>query len=295
MDITYVGYDEDGQIVGGSVVLKEGESIKVVKAPKQTTDYKKVQKNRDKLQKMSDELGGFYFMLYYDNKLFDGRVDEKHICRLIYLATFLEYDSNKLVERQGRSNVALTEKNVKEKLGLDKKTYKTFKDEVVAEGILMFEEDGVYLSSEYFKRGKAPYKCQFSRVYINTVRELYEQIKPRQHKTLSHLFKLLPYCDYEYNVITSCPDTDDAMSNRLTREDVAELLGVDFNNFKKMEQALENLKVSIHGETYYVMGSITVKCGGQKKCFYVINPLIFNKGNDFDKLHHVWTQMLKED
>ena len=87
MDITYVGYDEDGQIVGGSVVLKEGESIKVVKAPKQTTDYKKVQKNRDKLQKMSDELGGFYFMLYYDNKLFDGRVDEKHICRLIYLAT----------------------------------------------------------------------------------------------------------------------------------------------------------------------------------------------------------------
>lgn len=290
---TIVRYDEEGNIIS-SDVIGDNDSIKYVKPPKEGAKaYKKVKENNDKMSKLTNELGGFYFMLYYDNKLFDGCIDEKHICRLIYLATFLDYDSNRLVERQGRSNVTLTEKDIKAKLGLDKKTYKTFKDDVVGEGIVSFEDDGIHLSTHYFIKGKAPHKCSFSRVYVKTVRQLYEQVQPRQHKTLSYFFKLLPYCDYEYNVITSCPDTDEAMEHRMTREDIAELLEMDFNAFKKLEKALENLQVDLFGETYCVMGSVTVKCGGKKRMFYVVNPLIFNSGNEFDKLHNVWTQMLK--
>lgn len=291
---TVVRYDEEGNIISSDTIGKN-DGIKYVKPPKEESKtYKKIKESNNKMNNLTEELGGFYFMIYYENnKLFDGRIDEKHICRLIYLATFLDYDSNKLVERQGRNNVALTEKDIKEKLGLDKKTYKTFKDDVVGKGIVSFEDDGIHLSTDYFIKGKAPHKCSFSRVYVKTVRQLYEQVQPRQHKTLSYFFKLLPYCDYEYNVITSCPDTDEAMEHRMTREDIAELLEMDFNAFKKLEKALENLQVDLFGETYCVMGSVTVKCGGKKRMFYVVNPLIFNSGNEFDKLHNVWTQMLK--
>ena len=32
---------------------------------------------------MTNDLGGFY-MLYYSDKLFDGKISDKHITRIIY-------------------------------------------------------------------------------------------------------------------------------------------------------------------------------------------------------------------
>ena len=79
----------------------------------------------------------------------------------------------------------------------------------------------------------------------------------------------------------------------MTKQDIATLLGMDIKAYEKTEKALENLEIDLFGETYYVMGSVTIKCGGKKRMFYVVNPLIFNSGNEFDKLHNMWTQMLK--
>ena len=292
---TVVRYNSDGEIIS-SDTIGANDAIKYIKPPKEGSKEKHYKKNEEKIGIMSQELGGFYFMLYFENKeLFDGRIDEKHISRLIYLATYLDYDNNRLVERIGRSNEILTEKDIKAKLKLDKKTYRTFIDEVVAKNLLMFKEDGIYLSERFFCKGKCPRDGrQFSRVYISTVRQLYTQISPRQHKTLSYLFKLLPYCDFEYNVITKHPNQEDAMKHRMTREDVAELLNVNLNTYKKIENSLEELEVTIMGETYYVLCSVTIKCGKERRSFYAVNPLLFNSGNEIDKLQSVWTQMLKK-
>ena len=292
---TVIRYNSDGEIIS-SDTIGANDAIKYIKPPKEGSKEKHYKKNEEKIGIMSQELGGFYFMLYFENKeLFDGRIDEKHISRLIYLATYLDYDNNRLVERIGRSNEILTEKDIKAKLKLDKKTYRTFIDEVVAKNLLMFKEDGIYLSERFFCKGKCPKDGrQFSRVYISTVRQLYTQISPRQHKTLSYLFKLLPYCDFEYNVITKHPNQEDAMKHRMTREDVAELLNVNLNTYKKIENSLEELEVTIMGETYYVLCSVTIKCGKERRSFYAVNPLLFNSGNEIDKLQSVWTQMLKK-
>ena len=84
------------------------------------------------------------------------------------------------------------------------------------------------------------------------------------------------------------------MRYRMTREDVAELLNVNFNTYKKLESSLEDLEITIMGETYYVLCSVTIKCGKERRSFYAINPLLFNSGNEIDKLQSVWTQMLKK-
>ena len=234
-------------------------------------------------------------MLYYNDSLFDNKVDVKHMCRIIFLATSLEYDTNKLVKKSGRSNEPLTEKDIKQELGLDKKTYKLFKDEMLNSGVMTIEDDGIYLSLQYFKKGTAIQDGRnFSRVYIETVRELYKQVTGRQHKTLSHLFRLLPYCDYEYNTISMKPNTDEALDTTLTKEDIAHLLGVDYDSYKKIETSLMNLKVTLKGDTYYVLGSVTFGRGRDKKHFYVVNPLIYNSGSSFEDLHSIWTKLLKE-
>ena len=292
---TVVRFNEYGEIIS-SDIIGTYDDIKYIKPPKEGSKEKHYKKNEEKMGKMSQELGGFYFMLYFENnELFDGRIDEKHISRLIYLATYLDYENNRLVERVGRSNEVLTEKDVKAKLNLDKKTYRAFMDEVIAKNLLTFNDDGIYLSERFFCKGKCPKDGrQFSRVYVSTVRQLYLQTIPKQHKTLSYLFKLLPYCDLEYNVITKHPNKEDAMKYRMNKVDVAGLLNVEYKTYINIEKALENLEITVMGEDYYVLCSVTVKCGKEKKEFYAVNPLLFNSGNNIDKLQNVWTQMLKK-
>ena len=290
---TVVRFDSEGNIVS-SDLIGEYDSVKYVKPPKENEkDFRVLKKNKEKMGKLTEELGGFY-MLYYNDSLFDNRIDVKHICRIIFLATFLEYDTNRLVKRDGRINKPLTEKDIKKELRLDKKTYKSFKDEMLNNDIMTINENGIYLSTNYFKKGNVIQDGRnFSRVYINTVRELYHQISGRQHKTLSHLFRLLPYCDYEYNTISTKPNTEEALDTTLTKEDIAELLNLDLKTYEKVERSLMDLKITIQGDMYYVIGSVTFGRGRDKRRFYVINPLIYNSGSSFDDLHSVWTKLLK--
>ena len=290
---TVVRFDSEGNIVS-SDLIGEYDSVKYVKSPKENEkDFRVLKKNKEKMGKLTEELGGFY-MLYYNDSLFDNRIDVKHICRIIFLATFLEYDTNRLVKRDGRINKPLTEKDIKKELRLDKKTYKSFKDEMLNNDIMTIDESGIYLSTNYFKKGNVIQDGRnFSRVYVNTVRELYHQISGRQHKTLSHLFRLLPYCDYEYNTISMKPNTEEALNTTLTKKDIAELLNLDLETYKKLERSLMELKITLQGDNYYVMGSVTFGRGRDKKHFYVINPLIYNSGSSFESLHSIWTKLLK--
>lgn len=290
---TVVRFDEEGNIVS-SDLIGEYDSVKYVKPPKENSkEFRIYKKNQEKLGKLSTELGGFY-MLYYNDSLFDNRIDVKHICRIIFLATFLEYDTNKLVRKQGRNNLPLTEREMKQELQLDNKTFNSFKKEMIENDIMTIEQDGIYLSVDYFKKGIAIQDGRnFSRVYIETVRELYCQISGRQHKTLSHLFRLLPFCDYEYNTISNSPNTEEALDATMTKSDIANLLNLDLKAYEKVERSLMDLKITMQGDVYYVMGSVTFGRGREKKKFYVINPLIYNSGSSFDSLHSIWSKLLK--
>ena len=289
-----VRYDGEGNVLS-SDLIGENDSIKYIKPPRENEkDFKTYKKNQEKLGRLSTELGGFY-MLYYNDDLFDNKVDIKHVCRIIFLATFLEYDTNRLVKKQGRDNIPLTERDLKRELGLDNKTFNSFKKEMLESSIMTIEEDGIYLSCNYFRKGAINQEGKnFSRVYVNTVRELYYQTSGRQHKTLSHLFRLLPFCDYEHNTISMKPNTEEALDTTLTKEDIAKLLDLDVEAYKKVERSLMDLKVTMQGDTYYVIGSVTFGRGRHKKHFYVINPLIYNSGSDFESLHSIWTKLLKE-
>ena len=92
-------------------------------------------------------------------------------------------------------------------------------------------------------------------------------------KPLSHLFRLLPFCDYEYNTISNSPNTEEALDATMTKSDIANLLNLDLKAYEKVERSLMDLKITMQGDVYYVMGSVTFGRGREKKKFYVINPL----------------------
>lgn len=290
---TYVGYTSDGKIID-SFNLHEGDILKLEK--KKSEEQKKYFKNLTEIGKMVDDLGGFY-MLYYSDKLFDGRISDKHIARIIYLATFIEYDTNRLgYVKQGKKTVPLTEQDVKRELGIDRKTYYDFRKEMTSNEIMSFKNNEIYLSKQYFNKGTEQTKnLFFTRMYIDSIRELYNQIPPRQHKTLAHVFKLVPYVNYKYNVITSTPhDSDEALKNRLDKKDIADLLHMDLKTYEKVEGQLLKLKITFREETYNLMGLITVRTDIKRR-FYVVNPLLYSSSSDYEVLENVWARMLKCD
>lgn len=309
---TYILYDDDGNIMD-SFVLNEGErvihALKGENVYKQKTqEQKEIIKHRVKSDDLCSQielaLGGFYWVIYYDNKLFDNKIDIKHIARVMYLATFIDYESNMLViVENGKQKRPFTEKDIKEKIGLVKsQAYKQFKTEMINNKILQFEENGIYLSDEWFFKGEIKqYTKQikkangcFSRVYVETIRTLFEGLTDtRQHKTLGYLFQLLPYCDYNYNIITKEPYSDKIGEEILTKKDIANLLNVDFKAYERIEKQLKQLVIKVKDIEYYVLGRATLEIGDKVNTFYVINPFIFNsqKKNDFLSLESLWIKL----
>ena len=250
---------------------------------------------------MESDLGGFY-MLYYNERLFDGLISDTHIARVIYLATFIEYDTNKLVfYENGKQNIPFTERDIKEILGIKKvQTYNEFKKEVLDSGIMTITDSGIYMSKTYFNKGKddKSNKFYFMKMYIDTIRQLYEQTNTRQHKTLGHLFKLIPFIDYEYNILTNSPNTNDRIKERLmTKKDIAKLLDMDLKTYERVEQQLLKLTITFRDKKYPLIGAISIKALDtemnriRKTNCYVVNPLIYSSINDYNVIDEINKQL----
>lgn len=286
------------------IVMREGDQVKC----QQPNDIDKLKdseytENIKKCKNMSKKVGEFYFMVCYNNKLFDGKVSDKNVAKIIYLATFIDYENNKLVYAgRGRTKRAFEKKDIRQELGIKQhKAFEDFVQEMVDNGIMEFKQDGIYLSTDWFYKGELRNDVvkqinqlgTFSRMYVNTIRQLYKQVKTTQHKSLGYLFRLMPFIDWEYNVISKEPNTGlNAVQKALTKKDIAELLGIEFETFKKAEKALMGLTINIQGQQYYAMGKIIVGRGESQTTRYVINPFIFTGGHEVDKLQQTWTGLL---
>lgn len=260
-----------------------------------TPEQRSYMKNKSDMGKMTSDLGGFY-MLYYNERLFDGLVSDTHIARVIYLATYIEYDTNRLVfYENGKINKPFTEKDIKDILKIkDRQTYYDFKKEILDSKIMTITDDGIFMNKKYFNRGEVQHKGYFMRMYIDTIRQLYEQINTRQHKTLGYLFRLIPFIDYEYNIITRSPNTDDKIKERLmTKKDIAQLLNVDLKTYEKIEQQLLRLTITFRDKKYPLLGAISIKALDietdkiRKTNCYVVNPLIYSSISDYSTIDKI--------
>lgn len=294
-DILFI-MDEDTGKVKTERKLKDTDEVKI--RSKEQQDYLK---NKTDLGKMESDLGGFY-MLYYNERLFDGLISDTHIARVIYLATFIEYDTNKLVfYENGKQNIPFTEKDIRQLLKIkDRQTYYDFKKEVLDSGIMTITDSGIYMSKTYFNKGKddKSNKFYFMKMYIDTIRQLYEQTNTRQHKTLGHLFKLIPFIDYEYNILTNSPNTNDRIKERLmTKKDIAKLLDMDLKTYERVEQQLLKLTITFRDKKYPLIGAISIKALDtemnriRKTNCYVVNPLIYSSINDYNVIDEINKQL----
>ncbi|MGL4655717.1 MAG: hypothetical protein ACRCWM_07530 [Sarcina sp.] len=283
-------YTED---VNGNIeyagLMKDSEDIKIIK--KLSDEQNNAIKRKDDLGNYSSELGGFIQMMYISNEiLFNGiGIDRSNISRLIYLATYIDYNDREenVLVKHGQNNKIeyLTKNDMKEIMGLSKTTFNDFMRDL-KDNELLFEANGkFYMTTKYFSKGKSNFdKKKYTRVFINTTRELYKGCSSRMHKKLSYVFQLIPFLNYETNILCSNPnEVNKDELNKLGLQDICELLGLSTqkNAMNKFEHDLYKILINIDGKNYYMFTRVITK-GEYHNDYFLINPNIIWNGSNVD-------------
>lgn len=270
---------------------------KTIKLTPRQLNYLKEKRRREGGTKevFEHELGGHITVYYVKNKelFFNLNLDIANISRILYLATFMDWKSgqaNLLVTRHQHKKVyPMTKQEMQSLLKLTDRSLRKFLTNVKENGLVYEVEGKFYLNPDYFNKGKNHFnKKGYTRLYINTVRQLYEQCTPRQHKQLSYLFKLMPKLYYDNNAIVH--DSKEQDPNKLKYmdlKDICNFLGVSETNSTRLKNDLIKFKIVYDNVERSVFSYIKVENAHGKYDFFVVNPLVIYAGNDFDEANRI--------
>lgn len=244
----------------------------------------------------SKNLGGHINMSYIKNELLynELNLDSANISRIIYLSTYVDYNNregelfkNKLVYHGYRNKIeVMNKKDIKRILGLTDRTFDRFFKDVKENNLLIENEDGTFsLNEKYFCKGtiakKDPYfkKGNYTRLYIDTTRKLYEGVKVSQHKPLADIFRLIPKLNYETNIISH------ENGKHMTFKEITEFLigkNPSRQNVADVRKKLGMFEVEHEGVKYSLFGQVYVKVKCEDTSYFVVNPMVVYGGSNYD-------------
>ena len=165
----------------------------------------------------------FVWVNYSEGELYGKFVDPENplknynIPRLLYLATFLNYD-NVLVDNQKRSPQPMSRADIVKKMLIYDKTAYRFISEMSERGILYKEGDVWKLPERLFTRGKkSPNEIKSmgtqgvhrTRLYFDAMRAVYAHNNCEEHRELGNIFQLIPFIHCKTNAICFNPTEPD--------------------------------------------------------------------------------------
>lgn len=214
--------------------------------------------------------GGFYFTNY--NKVLNS-LSNQVLVRYIYLCTYIDYDNN-LVHDNVKPHKNIYEKDLETILKLQyRETLKTKKELVQNKLIVINKDKTITINKQYCTKGKISTfnKEEKIRIFRNGIRDIYENATPKQHKQIAIIFKLLPYVNYQYNIVCANPYENDL--NAIKPYDIKDICNiVEYVNTTLFKKALSKLYV---GDTPAVLLTTALDV-----TTIFINPRVYYKGND---------------
>ena len=228
-------------------------------------------------RQQNDELAGrkgFYFIL--SNTDFEG-LSPSNVTRLIYLNTFLDYETGLLSER-GKS---VKKKDLQRLLKLSRPTVNDFWNDVSPHYLSETKDGTLITNAEIFKRGKLKGQSELYRKFYNKgIRILYENAyKKSTH--LGYLFMLLPYVNIQFNVLCDNPLEDELDKvNFLTVKEFYECIGYDFSQISRLASIYRNVTFDVNGKQERFCSFVTDGLDLANGRIF-INPHILYSGTDY--------------
>lgn len=289
-------------VIKEKLISKDGEIIElhpdVIEVLKEDLQYIQIVKNKEEkerkktfydMQKVKTEfseyinktLGSFYF--YFYNKI-PKKLSKQYKIRFLYLCCYLKYNDplNRIVigSTHAKKQYVL-EKDLMSLLRLKKREYQYTRKILIENNLITINDDKtISLNREYSYKGKLnkkTIKTDFTRIFENGLKEIYEKSLPLEHKKIGLLIEILPFVNYSYNILCVNPkESDINFIKALNIKNLCDIVGYSRNNYTKLKKEL--LKITINGEPA-IMISDTLK-----NQTITVNPKLYYKGNDLESL-----------
>lgn len=298
-----VSFNEDTKEVVGITTIKadgtenfEGKAVKL-KKPLTAKQKAFINKQSD-FKSHCNSLGGFIHMIYAKNEILfnDLNIDKANISRIIYLATYMDYTQKGLVVIQPKSKDGkflpiepMTKKVMQTTLNLGDTAFKKFLKDMKDNSLIYEVDKKYYINTDYFIKGEVENmdkaKQNYCRLFIDTIRSIYESCKAKEHKTLATVYQLIPFVHYSNNMICNTPNELESNSKPMSLKEIGALLNLEDSkgNLRKLVKELESIKVFVKDKEYKLFAYIYMN----DKDFFFINPYIVYSGNDINKLRWV--------
>lgn len=228
---------------------------------------------------LKGELGRFYFSFY--NNL--PKIDKQHLFRFIYLCTYLKYNDTRLALKLENDRYTLIKENeLQELLKLSKSEYYRTKDVLVNNELIYIDkDDNIHINNKISTLGNTNNKNDFTRIFKEAIQIIYKKSLPREHKKLALFIDLLPYVNYNLNIICFNPDEVQPIAiDPLTIKDIQKILGD--NGGKNLSRLKNTLLNTFIGDE---KAMLIVK--DFEKEFFVVNPKMYYKGNRIEDLNYL--------
>ena len=266
---------ETGELITGVTVTTE----------KDRQNYKKYLEAKAKyefqgaeIQKKYKKYGSFVWLLYNAGQALDLGIQPDELTKLIYISTYMGYNNRLMVSE----NESMTKKQMKNILRVSEDTFHKFYISLTNAEILSEDIDkSLYLNTSIFKRGAIKnvkdIDCNIMRLYIKSVRSLYNEAKISDHRLLSYLFQAIPFVNMSYNILCFNPiETDLKKVKPMVMKDFCSLVGYSPDNDRRLKTKLKGIKINNLPVFSFVDNADGLFC--------YINPNVYYAGNKWDEV-----------
>lgn len=288
--------EKNGQVESDRVLKDDEEVIIKDKAKKLTAKQRYFLNQSNNFTKHCDSLGGYIHMIYAKNEILfnDINIDKANISRIIYLATYMDYNDRKegllCVRSQHNKLEPMNKKTMQSVLKLGDTAFKKFLKDMKDNNLIYEVDTMYYVNTDYFNKGKIDNKDtdkSYCRLFIEPTRSLYEGCKPTKHKVLASIYQLIPYIHLRTNALCLNPNEVAKEPQKMDSKTLCDLLniGTDKGQRSRFIKDLYSFTVDIKGKTYKLFSY--VKIISDNRDFYVVNPYVIYMGNDVDYVKKV--------
>lgn len=259
-------------------ILEEGlDKIYTSEEISQIEARKRLGKQKTEFDEYIESLGQYSFLFYNYLKKID--IPNEIKTRFIFLTAFIKYDSNGLLVEDNKNQRPLQRSDLLELLNIGEKAFiRTIN--VLKENKLLFENDKMYyLNKKFVARGKlTPQKMSqdFTRVFADAIKELYNDCSPRQQSQLYYFYMILPLVNYKYNCVCHNPnETNLQHIKKMSIQEICISVGYNSTQWKRFWLMLRGFKM---GKEYCI--SSTIIGDTYDDVLIKVNPKIYYAGNE---------------
>jgi hypothetical protein len=265
---------------GEYIEVYEGDKVKITRQEQQDA-IAKAYSSKDQNMEVEDwnkELGGFVFVLFkYCDDIVRNHpeITSEDIAKLFYLATYVDYDGYLVLDESYMSR-----QDINNLLKIHVTNFDIFFNKMKKLNIFIQDNNkNIKINKSYFSKGELDRDIKkyynYTRIYIKTIRYLFENVPQRKQSQLGNYFKIIPYIHRQQNVLCWNPDSNNGELQLMHVKDLQDILGYHRNSVRGFIKDMLSTRLD-NGEA--ILGFFRTEYD-EGKSYIIVNPKVFYGGN----------------